>query len=291
MGADHLPPHPMGTPYGAADQGERQAVSLADTLLAAALWYARQGWGIFPCKPGRKVPATIHGFQDAVGGGEERIRAWFGGRPYNIAVSTGYPGPDVLDIDVRADGTGWPAFHRLKAAGLLAGAFMITRTRRRPGAHIFYAGTSQRCGRLKAEHLDFKATGGYVLLPPSYVTAEHTDDGIAGGYELVDHRAPTGATFDWEAAKQLLCPPRPAPVRGQFRHGPGSARHLVAWLEGEFEGNRNSGLFWAACRALEAGDEQVIDDLAAVATGAGLGEDAVRKTIDSAYRTVTSDGR
>lgn len=65
----------------------------------------------------------------------------------------------------------------------------------------------------------------------------------------------------------------------------------MAWLEGQGQGNRNSGLFWAACTALEAGDEDVIGDLAAAALSAGPDEDEVRRTIGSAYKKVTDDGR
>ena len=53
---------------------------------------------------------------------------------------TGYPGADVLDVDVRPDGTGWPAFNALKRAGLLSGAFRLVRTPS-GGAHLYFAGT------------------------------------------------------------------------------------------------------------------------------------------------------
>jgi hypothetical protein len=33
--------------------------------LTNALAYARRGWPVFPCRPGRKEPDTPHGFQDA----------------------------------------------------------------------------------------------------------------------------------------------------------------------------------------------------------------------------------
>jgi hypothetical protein len=268
----------MPVPYGAPGLRVREAVSLADTLLAAALAYAAAGWPVFPCEAGGKRPVPIHGFKDAVSDAD-RIRAWWHGRPYNIGVSTGYPCPDVLDVDVRPDGSGWAAFGRLKRAGLLAGAFRLVRTPS-GGGHLYFAGTQQGCGSLRGEHLDMKGTGGYVLVPPSQVGGRR--------YEVVDERPPTGAVFDWEAAKRLLCPPRPVPPCGTFRRGPGSAKHLVTWLQGEVQGNRNGGLFWAACTALEAGDEAVIDDLAAVALGAGLADDEVRKTIGSAYRKVAA---
>jgi hypothetical protein len=208
--------------------------------------------------------------------------------PRNIAMPAGPHTADVLDIDVRADGNGWAAAGRLRDEGMLAGAQALIRTRS-GGGHLYFAGTWQRCGSLKGLHIDFKSGGGYVLLPPSFVTGE---DGVSGAYEVVDLRPPTGVTFDWEAARRLLSPPRPVPVRAaSYRRGPGSAGHLVEWLEGECEGNRNNALFWACCAALEAGDEAVIDDLAAVALSAGLPESEVNRTIGSAYRKVAGDGR
>ncbi len=265
---------------GAAEQGGCGPVSrpaTAGELLAAALAYTAGGRAVFPCEVGGKRPVPVHGFQDAVTDAD-RIRAWWRGRPHNIGMPTGYPGADVLDVDVRPDGSGWPAFNQLKRAGLLAGAFRLVRTPS-GGGHLYFAGTLQGCGRIKAQFLDLKSTGGYVLVPPSRV----------GGrpYEVIDDRPPTGAVLDWDACKRLLCPPRPAPVRANgSRRGPGSAKHLVKWLEGEMQGNRNNGLFWAACTALEAGDEAVIAELADVALSAGLGEAEVSRTIGSAYKKV-----
>jgi Bifunctional DNA primase/polymerase, N-terminal len=156
----------------------------------------------------------------------------------NIGAPTGWPLADVLDVDQRRDGNGWAAYRQLKEAGLLAAAFALIRNRS-GGAHVYLAGTRQRCGRLTDHWIDFKSQGGYVLLPPSFV---HGEDGVFGAYEVAELRTPTGAVFDWEAARNLLCPPRPAQVRADgYRRGPGSAGHLVEWLEGECEGNRNNG--------------------------------------------------
>ena len=70
-----------------------------DRNLRAALAYATAGWPVFPCIPGEKVPATSHGVKDATTDAAQ-IRAWWARNPdRNVAIATGAPGPDVLDID------------------------------------------------------------------------------------------------------------------------------------------------------------------------------------------------
>jgi hypothetical protein len=61
--------------------------------------------------------------------------------------------------------------------------------------------------------------------------------------------------------------------------------HLATWVGQQHEGNRNDGLFWAACRAAEASDETVLAELAAAARSAGLADREIATTINSARRT------
>ncbi len=268
----------MPGPDGAAGLPVWPAVSPGEAILASALWHGRWCGPVFPVVRDGQRPAVPHGFKS--GSRDPVVIAnWFEGQyaGCNIGLGTGCPGPDVLDVDVRPDGTGWPAFNRLKRAGLLAGASRLVRTPS-GGGHLYFAGTMQGCGSLKAARLDLKSTGGYVLVPPSQIGGRR--------YEVIDQRPAPGAVLDWATCRALLCPPQPVPARGAFRHGPGTAKHLVKWLEGEIQGNRNNGLFWAACTALEAGDEAVIAELADVALSAGLGEAEVFRTIGSAYKKV-----
>ncbi len=73
----------------------------------AAQAYARVGWPVFPCHPGSKEPATLHGFLDA-STDERQIRQWWRRDPErNVAIATGAPGPDVVDVDVHKDGSGF----------------------------------------------------------------------------------------------------------------------------------------------------------------------------------------
>jgi hypothetical protein len=249
-------------------------------LLAVARDYASRGWPVFPCLPGSKAPATVHGFKDATTD-PDVIRAWWSRMPTaNVAIATGRPGPDVLDVDIKPTGTGWPAFNRLKRAGRLAGASVLVSTRN-GGLHAYYAGTRQASGSLRSLLLDFKATGGYVLAPPSVVPAdEHAPQGT-GRYELLDERDGT-ACLDWAACRALLDPPRRTPAYVPPHQG--SVQALADWLTRQPDGNRNNALFWAACRGVENGND--LDILRDAVVAAGLPEAEARRTIASAMRTI-----
>jgi Bifunctional DNA primase/polymerase, N-terminal len=250
-----------------------------DDTLRQALACARQGWLVFPCQPGQKIPATGHGYLDATTD-ERQITRWFTAHPdRNLAVGTGAPGPDVLDVDQHGPaGNGFAAFGRLRRAGLLDGAAAYVRTPS-GGLHAYFTGTSQRSGHLAGQHLDFRAAGGYVLVPPSQVDGQP--------YQLVkttEHRG----RLDWAAVTQLLQPERhqqPAPPSHPRPDPDGDVDRLAGWVARLEEGNRNAGLFWAANRALEADQAADLSPLAAAALQAGLGQREITRTLDSARRT------
>jgi hypothetical protein len=96
---------------------------MTGTRLGQALTFAARGWPVFPCQAGQKTPATAHGHLDATTD-PAQITAWFSRHPHwNLAIATGAPGPDVLDIDDHGPaGNGYAALARLAKAGLLDGA-------------------------------------------------------------------------------------------------------------------------------------------------------------------------
>jgi hypothetical protein len=247
-------------------------------VLQMALACAERGWPVFPIEPGLKTPATRHGYLDA-STKESQIRRWFFLSPdRNLAVATGFPGPDVLDVDTRGPlRSGYGALNRLRAAGLLDGAAAQVRTPS-GGAHLYFAGTWQRTGHLPAHHIDFLAQGGYVLLPPSQI------DGT-----LYEHTATFGGrgALDWRAAAGFLEPPgkrkrdRQAdpPTTGE------RATALARWLNTQSVGNRNAGLFWAANRLLDADPAADLSPLAIAARNIGLRDPEISRTLGSARNT------
>ena len=245
---------------------------MTDDMLRRALAYARHGWPVFPCLPSQKIPATAHGFRDATTD-EQQITGWFGrGFSWNLAIATGAPGPDVLDVDQHGPaGNGYPAFGKLKRAGLVDGASAYVRTPA-GGMHAYFTGTGQHNGRLPSHHLDFRSQGGYILAPPSQV------DG--NPYQLIAKPAGRGG-LDWAAVTALLEPQR------QPQHPASSLdlAHLAQWVASQPGGNRNSGLFWAANRALDADPAADLSPLATAARQAGLDEPEITRTLDSARKT------
>ena len=135
-----------------------------------------------------------------------RSPSWFGRHPdWNLAIATGAPGPDVLDVDQHGPaGNGYPAFRRLRAAGLLDGAAVYVRTPS-GGLHAYFTGSHQRNGHLPGHHLDFRSAGGYVLTPPSQIDGQP--------YQLISQPGGHGG-LDWAAVTRLLQPQRqPSPPR------------------------------------------------------------------------------
>jgi len=247
-----------------------------DPILAAALRYEQANWPVFPCMPGEQVPATRHGFLDATTD-PDKIAWWWRRDPErNVAIATGLPGPDVLDVDVRADGNGFAALGRLRRERLLDGAGAYVRTPS-GGLHAYFTGSEQGNGRLPAHHLDFRALGGYIVAPPSQVHGKR--------YELISHREGRldqgQGGLDWAVVTRLL---DPQPERSFPRVGqPADATRLAGWVARLAEGNRNDGLFWAASRALDSGLTD-LGELAAAARKTGLDEREIARTLASAQR-------
>jgi hypothetical protein len=257
-----------------------QPASLSNSLRQAAHHYADAGWPVFPCRPGAKTPITTHGYLDATTSHAQIDRWWTRTPSASIAIATGTPGPDVLDIDVKAH-DGFAALRRARHAGLIPAPIRVVRTPS-GGAHLYYPGTTQHSGALPASALDFRANGGSVIAPPSW-SADYQRH-----YELLSAR-PQDVPVDWAAIRQLLDPPEPRPwVAQPAADDTGLVTRLAAWLESRPEGNRNFPLYWAAKLVTTAGlmDSDAREQLITASVRSGLrgGEREARRTLASGER-------
>lgn len=251
----------------------------------AAVAYAAAGVAVFPCVPGGKRPLTEHGFYDAATD-LDRVGAWWRKHPEaNIGIPTGH-GVDVIDVDVHATGTGFPVLRTLQQENLIAGWGRAVRSPS-GGLHLYYPnspeGEARSWSRGRA-HVDFRGTGGYIIAPPSIVNTEFGQR----RYEVIA-RGRNPRPVDSAAIRDLLTP-TPAPRTTPSADGPGrggSVEELVEWVGTLTEGNRNAGLFWAACRLAEAGlsdgDSYALFEPAASRTGLEARE--IASAIQSAHRT------
>jgi hypothetical protein len=141
-------------------------MSATSPLLPAALWYADQGYPVFPCAPGRKTPLTEHGLLDATTD-VEQIEAWWSQSPgANLGLRT--DGLVVIDVD-GADNP-WLQDQPERLAQLASAPTSLTPHGGRQ--HMFRQPDGRHwrntTGQL-APCVDTRANGGYVVVAPSVV--------------------------------------------------------------------------------------------------------------------------
>lgn len=131
-------------------------------LGSVALWYAENGWPVFPLQPGRKEPATRNGFKDATTD-IDQIKQWWGrDSDYNIGLPTG-ESFDVIDVDGEL---GMTSFVNLPEGAVPDVHGKVSTPR---GFHLYVLpeGKGNRAGVRPG--IDFRGAGGYVVAPPSRV--------------------------------------------------------------------------------------------------------------------------
>jgi hypothetical protein len=255
-------------------------------LRSAATAFASAGIPIFPCVPEGKHPLTAAGFHDA-SCDIEVVAGWWTNQPdANIGLPTGpASGVDVVDVDVKGDDSGFLAFGEAEAAGLVDGELARVRTPS-GGMHVYFpapiGAEPQRCWQSASAHIDFRGAGGYVIVPPSALAVQ----GGRRSYRVSSLSTRGSSPIDAMRLRDLV-DPRPArsPSRGAATAAPDAVR-LTAWVSRLREGERNHGLYWAACRLVEAGYDTstIASTLGPAAQHAGLPEREALTTIHSASR-------
>ncbi|WP_053385968.1 bifunctional DNA primase/polymerase [Leucobacter japonicus] len=258
------------------------------SLPDAARHYAALGVPVFPCAPREKRPLVAHGFKDATTD-LAQVAAWWRRWPEaNIGIPTGpASGFEVVDVDVKGDPPRGPeSWQHATQAGLLDGwaARVVSPS---GGLHAYYpaAATDQRSWASGAAQLDFRGTAGYIVAPPSRTVV----GGEVVAYQLLDLATGDVQPVDAAALRELLDPrPQRSPWVARLFRGTLEERtqRIAAWLEGQGEGERNQGLYWASCRLAEngVGLADAFEALGPVAEGIGLPPREIERTIRSAYR-------
>lgn len=254
-------------------------------LAAAARSLAAAGVPVFPCEPDGKRPLTRRGFVDATSA-LAQVAAWWSRTPdANIGLPTGAAsGVVVVDVDVHGPIDGRAAWRRASEAGLADGAALLVRTPT-GGAHAYFPATSgaeQRSWQAANAGVDFRGDGGYIIAPPS----RRTIDGTLRRYEIADIAAHSVGPVDAAHLRDFLDPRPTPPTRNDGGTVAVDAERLAAWVAGRGEGDRNRGLFWAACRLAEndTPPADTLDALGPAAAQAGLSEREITATVRSAYR-------
>ena len=278
-----------------ASRAERDEVDVAGLLASvagvspavAARRYAEAGIPIFPCVAGGKRPLTKRGFHEASTELRQVERWWARWPRANVGMPTGHAsGLEVVDVDVHGAIRGFAAFELARREGLTDRWAAFVRTPS-GGVHAYYPADPERAQpswQVARAGIDFRGTGGYVVVPPSIIP---TDAGPCA-YALIGSGRGDAVPVDARALRQFLDPQpaRPLAVVPIERADGIDVERIARWVGMRGEGERNRGLFWASCRLFEAGipPDRVRAALGPAAERAGLPAPEIETTIRSAHR-------
>ncbi|MFJ8081541.1 bifunctional DNA primase/polymerase [Streptomyces sp. NPDC096205] len=274
---------------------DRQACTLA---LAHALSAAERGLAVIPLSR-TKLPALRsphhgserpcrgecgrfgHGVYDA-STDPARIRALFAAAPWatGYGIACGLPPHHLIgvDLDVKSGQDAPAALRELALRHLFTIPPTVVVQTPSGGRHIWLTGppdvvVPNSAGRL-APGIDIRGAGGYLVGPGS-----RTDQGVYAAAPGTDRLPPAPCP---PALLRLLLPP---PRASAGSPGGGHGHGLIQFVLAAHEGQRNTRLFWAACRAYENGiGPALADALVDAARTTGLTEREARATVASARR-------
>ncbi|MEV5724498.1 bifunctional DNA primase/polymerase [Streptomyces pharetrae] len=281
---------------------DRRATTLA---LAHALSAAEHGLAVIPLSrtklpalrsPHRldPVPLPCHGECGRFGHGvhdastdPERIRALFAAAPWatGYGIACGLPPHHLIgiDLDTKSGTDASAALRELALRHLFTIPATVVVTTPSGGRHLWLTGppdvaVPNSAGRL-APGIDVRGAGGYLVGPGS-----RTEHGVYGTAPGTAHLPPAPCP---PALLRLLLPSPRTTARSSTSPGEhqGQGDGLIQFVLAAHEGQRNTRLFWAACRAYENGiGPDLTAPLIDAARSTGLTEREARATIASAAR-------
>ncbi|POX51128.1 DNA primase [Streptomyces sp. Ru71] len=276
---------------------DRQARTLA---LAHALSAAERGLAVIPLSrtklpalrsPHHDDPAGAppchgecgrfgHGVYDATTD-PERIRALFAAAPWatGYGIACGLPPHHLIgiDLDTKSGTDSSTALRELALRHLFTIPPTVVVLTPSGGRHLWLTGPPDTAVPNSASRLapgiDVRGAGGYLVGPGS--RTRHGEYTVAPGSA---HLAPAPCP---PALLRLLLPAPHHRRTSAGAHGQG----LVHFVLAAHRGQRNTRLFWAACRAYENGiGPALLTSLVDAALDTGLTEHEARATIASAAR-------
>jgi hypothetical protein len=228
-----------GISFDTLDESETvENMEESQSMLTAALAYARAGIPVFPVKPD-KSPYTANGFKDASTDEATTRQRWHKWPDAGIGVPTGEAsGWLVSDIDPRHGGDAslsvlieqyeeWPATLEARTGG--------------GGHHIIFAypqGSNIRnsAGKL-GEGIDVRGDGGYIIVAPSVHAS-------GKAYEWLNEHSPAQAP-EW--LLKLLTEEKQAVRAISFEKASAQVKGGAATGDLISEGERNNALFRIGC--------------------------------------------
>lgn len=226
-----------------------------------------------------------HGVHDATTE-PAAVRALFAAAPwatgYGIACGRAPHHLIGLDLDVKNGLDGITGLATLaRQHGFTVPATVTVRTPT-GGRHLWFTGPADTTvpnsvgtpGRGLALGIDVRGAGGYLVGPGSITNA---------GRYLLDPDSPAlpAAPVPARLLRLLTLPPPTSPHRATPHHSPA----LLQFVRDSPQGQRNTRLYWAACRAYESGHgDALAPALIDAATQTGLPHQEAAATIASAAR-------
>lgn len=215
-------------------------------MLKAALWYAEQGWRVFPCIPRQKEPA-IKRWQVLATTDPKQIEAWWTTRAENnIGLACGASsGVFVVDIDQHAeDGEA-----TLAKAQKRLGRLPDTAEQRTGGGgrQLFFAYPDGREMRNSAGKIgpgvDTRGNGGFVVVPPSLHPSGKRYEWLAWPHHVPPGELPDAWVRKLEKKRQTVIQ---APVTPMPCVSNRTLERLLRQVRGQTEGNRHCTLYAVA---------------------------------------------